>query len=154
MATQVREFTYSMVFTNIHPKVVEATKELIKSGIWNKDMRKEDKALYMGLWVQKVAKIYGFSEVPKFYFVDDKNEYRRTGGGCYFPSFNEIYVFHKPSLVTLLHEFRHAMQFQLNVKKFRDDEEEDARAWSLSLFRKAAPKSYKRAVEKGILHFT
>lgn len=154
MATETQEFTYSKVFKNVKQEVIDETKKLIKSGIWKADVSKEDKAIAMGIWVQKVAEIYEFEEVPKFYFVDNKQEYRRTGGGCYFPALNEMYVFHKPSLTTLLHEFRHAMQHQLNVKQFRDDVEEDARAWSCSVYRKSAPNSYKKAVEKGILHYS
>ena len=152
--TVTREFTYSKVFNNIKPEVVDATRDLIKSGIWKQEISKQDKAIMMGIWVQKVSEIYGFDEVPKFYFVDDKDEYNRTGGGCYFPKLNEMYVFYKPSLTTLLHEFRHAMQAKLNVRMFRNDAEEDARAWSISLFRKVAPKSYKKAVERGLLHYT
>lgn len=155
MTTQTVEFTYSNVFTKIKSEAVTITKELIKSGIWKSDVSNEDKAIYMGIWLQKMSALYGM-RTPKFYYVGGKDgarEYRRTGGGCYFPELNEMYVFKKPSLTTLIHEFRHAMQEQLNVKQFRNDAEEDARAWSCSLYRAAAPTSYKKAMEKGIMHF-
>jgi hypothetical protein len=155
MATQTAEFTYSEVFKNIKPEAVAITKELIKSGIWKKEVSNEDKAIYMGIWVQKMSQLYGM-ETPKFYFVggkEGKREYNRTGGGCYFPTLNEMYVFKKPSLTTLLHEFRHAMQEKLDVKEFRKNKEEDARAWSVSLYKLAAPNSYKKAVAAGIMHF-
>lgn len=155
MTTETTAFTYSQVFKNIKPEAIALTKELAKSGIWKKDVSKSDKAIAMGIWVQKMADLYNM-ERPKFYFIDGakgKAQYRKTGGGCYIPSHHEIYVFEKPSITTLLHEFRHAMQFQLGVKKFRGDHEEDARAWSVSLYRLSLPKSYKNAVEKGILHF-
>lgn len=147
-------FTYSDVFKNIKGEVIQATKDLIKGGIFKKDLPKQDKAILMGLWIQVVSRAYDFEEVPKFYFVDDRAEYNRTGGGCYFPSKNEIYIFYKPSFTTLLHEFRHAMQFQKGIKMFRNEHEEDARAWSVSLYKLSAPKTYKNAVEKGLLHFT
>lgn len=146
---------YADVYQNIRKDVVEATKELIKAGIWKADVSNEDKAIFMGVWVQKVSAIYGM-EPPKVYFIggaDGNRQYNRTGGGCYFPSTHEMYIFKKPSLTTLLHEFRHAMQNKLNVKEYKDDCEHDARAWSCSLYRLSAPKAYKRAVEKGILHF-
>lgn len=156
MTTQTAEFTYSKVFTNIKAAAVEITKDLIKSGIWKSDVSNEDKAIYMGIWVQKMSALYGM-ETPKFYFIggaEGRKEYKRTGGGCYFPMLNEMYVFKKASLTTLLHEFRHAMQKQKGVKQFRNDAEEDARAWSCSLYRTAAPNSYKRAMEKGLMHFS
>jgi hypothetical protein len=148
-------FTYSKVFKNIKPEVVQATKDMVKAGIWKADVSDQDKAIAIGLWIQKCAEIYNF-EAPKFYFVtgqEGAREYARTGGGCYFPHSNEMYLFKKVSITTLLHEFRHAMQFQKAVKMFRNDHEEDARAWSVSLYRKSLPNSYKKAVEKGILHF-
>lgn len=156
MTTATTEFTYSKVFTKIKPEAVKITKELIKSGIWKSDITNEDKAIYMGIWVQKMSALYGFN-VPKFYFIGGKDgarEYKRTGGGCYFPELDEMYVFKKPSLTTLLHEFRHVMQHKANVKRFRNDAEEDARAWSCSLYRTAAPNSYKKAMEKGIMHYS
>ena len=153
--TATAEFTYSKVFTKIKPQAIELTRELVKSGIWKNDVSNEDKAIYMGIWVQKMSALYGM-RTPKFYFVGGREgnaEYRRTGGGCYFPSLNEMYVFKKPSLTTLLHEFRHAMQTQKRVKCFRGDKEEDARAWSVSLYRLSCPISYKKAVDKGTMHF-
>lgn len=149
-------FSYGTVFKNIKPEVITATKELIKGGIWKSDVSNEDKAILMGVWVQKVSRIYNLP-TPKFYFVGGKEgarEYNRTGGGCYFPTLNEMYVFKKPSLTTLLHEFRHCMQKQLGVTQFRKDAEEDARAWSCSLYRLSAPNSYKKAMEKGIMHYS
>lgn len=151
----VRMFTYGGVFTKLDKRTIRLTKDLIKAGIFKKDISMEDKSIMMGIWLQKASEIYGM-ETPKFYLIggaDGDSGYRATGGGCYIPSHNEIHIFKKASLTTLLHEFRHAMQFQLRVKKFRRDAEEDARAWSVSLYKLSAPNSYKRAVEKGILHF-
>lgn len=143
---------YCSVFKNIHPKVIEAIVELKKAGFWKNDVPMDDKVKAMRLWIQKVSTIYGF-EPPKFYFVDDIRQYRQTGGGCYFPFQHEFYVFHKPSMMTFLHEFRHAMQYKIEgLKLYKGDVEEDARAWSHSAFKKALPKSYKKAIERGLFH--
>lgn len=143
---------YSRVFRNIHPKAVEATIELKKSGFWKEDVDIQDKVIAMGIWIKKMSEIYGI-EAPKFYFVDNVGEYRRTGGGCYFPELNEMYVFHKPSMMTLIHEFRHAVQTKVpDLDIYKGDIEEDARAWSHSLYRKALPVSYKKALERGLFH--
>lgn len=165
--------SYSKVFTNFHPKVIEATQDLIKGGIFKTEVSNLDKNIIMGLWVQRVSEVYKM-EIPTLWFITRDNpaarqwlqdnrgvspeaEYDACGGGCYYPHSNEIYLFKKASIVNLLHEFRHAMQFSNNNtdnKLYKDDREEDARAWSVSLFRKVAPGSYKRAVEKGMLRFT
>jgi len=57
------------------------------------------------------------------------------------------------SVVTLLHEFRHAMQYRPGIADVRPGSEEDARAWSLSLFRLAAPRRFRRMCDAGrIIH--
>lgn len=152
--TAIAKKVYADVFTNINKKVIAETQLLIKKGIWSKDVSDVDKAIFMGIWLKKVSEIYGM-KVPKFYYTggdEGRREYRKTGGGCYIPSHHTICLFRKPSLTTLMHEFRHAMQHQLGVKKYKGFEP-DARAWSCSLYRLSAPKAYKRAVEKGLLHF-
>ncbi|RSK43112.1 hypothetical protein [Bacillus canaveralius] len=79
--------------------------------------------------------------------------YNQTGGGFYEPWMTRITFFKKLSLVTLLQEFMHHMQNQMDLKLYRKDIEEDARAWSVSLFKAATPKAFMNAVNKGILHF-
>ena len=63
------------------------------------------------------------------------------------------------SVVTLFHEFRHHMQATgAAVRLDRANEqqaEEDARAWSLSLYYRSRPALFRRAVENGrIYHLT
>ena len=70
------------------------------------------------------------------------------GSGFYNQETNHIELPHY-SVVTLLHEFKHAMQHLTN----QPQNEEVARGWSLSLFYKAAPKHFKRAVERAIIFF-
>jgi len=151
-----RTEVYGNVFENINPKVIAETKKLIQSGIWDKGMSEEDKCIYMGIWVKNVSEIYGM-EKPKLYFHNDKSakrHYKLSGGGRYYPSHNEIHLYKKISLVTLLHEFRHAMQYRLKeVKIYKKHLEKDARAWSCSLYKLSAPKSYEKAVQLGILNF-
>lgn len=71
------------------------------------------------------------------------------GNGAYSVVENKIYM-SKISVVTLLHEFKHAIQFQ----KHKTNTEKAARGWSVSLFYLASPKHYQKAVEKGLLLFT
>lgn len=76
-----------------------------------------------------------------------------AGYGYYIPARNEIHM-SKPSIVTLFHEFRHAMQHQQKAGNW-NDEEKDARGWSLSLYFKIAPRTLKRLVaQEKVLHMT
>ena len=71
---------------------------------------------------------------------------------------NEIHMAY-PSIVTLIHEFRHAMQAQGKADVAITDNlnkvEDDARAWSLSIYYKVAPRMFRRLVREGkIFHIT
>ena len=94
----------------------------------------------MKKWLEKVAEIYQI-QFPLLQIVNF------AGQGCYRQSSNEIFMGY-PSIVTLLHEFRHAVQFQNRTpaNNTSNDAEDDARAWSLSLYYKVAPRSFKRLV--------
>lgn len=76
-----------------------------------------------------------------------------AGTGFYLPHRNEIHMAY-PSIITYLHEFRHAMQAQGFAGNFRDAEH-DARGWSLSLYNKVAPRTLRRLVREGkVFHIT
>lgn len=143
--------TYAKVYRNIRLEVIATSKELIPA-IWRTD---EDavKVQMMKDWLVKVSAIYGVP-VPKFSFEPENEvEYFATGGGCYNCVTNHIKLFKKASFVTLAHEFRHMLQNKAGVKMYKEDSEEDARAWSVSLFRLTDATAFRRAVRKGILHF-
>lgn len=76
------------------------------------------------------------------------------GSGCYVGRYNEILMPHA-SVVTVFHEFRHALQRHIpDVPRFRVDRsapaaEDDARAWSLSLFHQVRPGRLAAAVAAG-----
>lgn len=144
---------YSKVYKNINKKVQLATKELIKEGFWKANFSQESKIEMSINWLEKVAKIYKV-DIPKFEFIDSLAKYHQTGGGQYNPNSKVITLFHKFSFTTLLHEFRHHMQHENNIKMYKNDLEEDARAWSVSLFKLVAPKSYKKAHENGTIRFS
>lgn len=145
--------TYSTTFTNIETETISATKLLPKGGIWKAATPLEQKIETMKTWLNTVSEIYGI-EVPEFRFDTSEIMYNQTGGGHYEPHMNRITLFKKFSMVTLIHEFRHHMQHQMDLELYKNDIEEDARGWSVSLFKTACPKSYANSVQKGILHFS
>lgn len=144
---------YSKVYKNIKGEVIEETRQLVKNGFWKSEMSVEDKMKICVKWLQAASQIYGV-EIPSLKFNPSAARYNRTGGGIYTPHLKEITIYKKFSLVTLLHEFRHHMQYEIeDLKLYKGDLEHDARAWSVSLYKLALPESYKRACENGILHF-
>lgn len=97
-------------------------------------------------WLDAAAWVY---QIDRPRLVRDAN----ADTGYYTSPSNEIHMAY-PSVVTLLHEFRHAMQWlRPEVKRSSVDMEDDARAWSLSLYATVAPRSFRRLVSEGkILH--
>ena len=143
---------YSRKFKNIKKSVIEETKEMARK-VWT-GSNSQERFNAMVKWLEVVSEKYNI-EVPQLVVDEDNLEsYFASGGGRYISGEHKIVLFHKFSVVTLLHEFRHAVQYKGNPSyRFTDDREKDARAWSMSLFKKACPKSYRKAVEKDIVHF-
>ena len=134
---------YHKHFKNINVQTVKRTKHLIHGWGQRSEGKRWDS---MFLWTIFVSHEYGM-KCPMI----RKNP--NAGFGYYMPSTNEIHM-SKPSIVTLLHEFRHAMQAQNKAGHWRD-EEHDARGWSLSLYFKIAPRTLKRLVaEQKVLHMS
>lgn len=46
------------------------------------------------------------------------------------------------------------MQHNMELRMFRNEIEEDARGWSVSLFKLRNKAAFERSAEKGILHFS
>lgn len=89
---------------------------------------------------------------PKFIYEDNKIAYALTGGARYVPALNTIFMYHKFSLITLLHEFRHAAQHIGIITLWDSDLEEDAKMWSCSLFNYVFPDKYAKAYMRGRIH--
>jgi len=149
---------YSELYKKIKKSIVASIKEAILEKHFYKMDFKEKKA-WMKEWLKFASEKYGIKS-PKLVIsksrVGEKN-------GCYEPLLNRI-ILSRCSIVTLLHEFKHALDFQkqkhvnLNrsfleaIGKIKRSEDK-ARGWSVSLFAQASPKHYQRAVEKEKLLF-
>lgn len=143
--------TYSKVYKHLKRATIEITGELMPA-VWRAETV-EAKVELMQDWLNKASALYNL-QVPEFEFrAYDTDGYMATGGGMYNPEENKITLFLKASVVTLLHEFKHMRQHKQGGYMYQNDEEKDARAWSVSLFRKTNPRAYRRAVRKGLLHF-
>jgi len=138
---------YHRKFRHFKPSILTTTKQLVKNWGTSTEVERWQKML---LWVEKAAEIYS---IPKPTLVSSPT----AGYGFYSPSTNKIYM-NTASIVTVIHEFRHALQSQNRASGFNNDPtqvEHDARGWSLSLYYKVAPRSFRRLVANGsIFHIS
>lgn len=110
-------------------------------------------------WLTTVSATIGITK-PIFKFIEGNEGiklYQSTGGGqTMYDQTNHvvvIYLYRKFSIVTLFHEYRHAMQLSLTDLINVPDVEEDAREWSCSLYFNTDPERFMRAFTAGRLHF-
>lgn len=134
--------TYHRRYRNQHRKTLDATRRLIQGwsavgveGQWEKSRQ----------WIAEVSVIYRVTP-PKLF-----KQSRGAGSGFYRVATNSIHM-PFPSITTLLHEFRHAYQHS-HPSRAPDDLEDDARAWSLSLYYRVAPRTVRRLAGEGRILF-
>jgi hypothetical protein len=75
-----------------------------------------------------------------------------NGGGGFYQRDNHSITMspNHPSVITLIHETRHALQAkEKGAAMITQDVERDARAWSLSLYYQVRPNLLKRLVREG-----
>lgn len=71
----------------------------------------------------------------------------------YYPLLKKITLVNSSSIISLLHELRHHIQHEAGKQYKGHDIEEDARAWSLRVFKLACPNSFMKSVKAGrIMH--
>jgi hypothetical protein len=152
LVSSVQPGEYALMFNanQIGEPIIEATRELMTK-IWRQP--KEVRIEGINRFIDVVSEYYGVSDnKPRFEIIRGslgRQMYKITGGGQYNPQNNTIILYKKFSLVTFLHEYRHALQHLTgNILG-----ERDARGWSVSLFFLADPDRYFRAVQNGWLHF-
>lgn len=138
---------YHTKFRRFRPEVVRATRDLLAG--WG-DLDRRERTTRMRDWLRVAAAAYEI-QIPRLVLTP------RAGSGLYMIATNEI-AMAEPSVVTLLHEFRHAMQnFRVTRRAARrmsyDRAEDDARGWSLSLYYRVAPRSLKRLAAEGRVFF-
>ena len=92
----------------------------------------------------RFSEIYG-TETPAVEL--DPGQVPAGAFACYRPATRTIYL-KNYSLVSFLHEYRHHLQHQGQVRIVKDIEH-DAQAWACSVFYNAAPGLFKKAVKAG-----
>lgn len=150
---------YHLTYKHFNNKAVAAVKEVIQFGFYKAEEQVK-KTLLEDL-NKKLSAIYSLE------VIEIKYDSGLMGSGMFCsgqvhplaailnspylnrePS-NPYVVLNKPSLITFLHEFWHYVTF----KKGKNQSEERARGWSLSLFYQAVPRLFKQSVKKGLIMF-
>ena len=132
---------YHKKFSRFHPKTIRLFKELRLN--WS-NCDDTQKWMHMQRFVMGASEVYGM-EFPRVKISSF------AGDGYYSILDNKIFM-SKPSIITVVHEFRHAMQVQQKARGWSGreiDVEHDARGWSLSLYYKVAPITFRRLVRSG-----
>lgn len=138
---------YHLAFPLISNQVKTATDDLFSARPSQLSM--SDARRVFDEWLGNASAAY---QLPRPTFAWDPAA-TFAGGGEYRPATQHI-AMSKISVTTLLHEFRHHMQHQ-GAAMIDPDLEEDARAWSLSLYYAVRPDLLKRLVNQGrIFHIT
>lgn len=135
--------TLCNVFVDLKVDTVQAVKDMVRNGFYRLNNQEEQLSKLTELG-DRLAEIY---EIP----APSGTEMFRHPYACgrYDTETNKIYV-NKASVVTYLHEFRHHMH---NVKEGlaiigsgEPGDELDAQAWACSVFKKACPRMFAKAV--------
>ena len=137
--------TLCNMFGDVKVEVIQAVKDMVHEGYYRKS--EDERYSELSMLGAKMAGLYGIS-------VPIGQPMRRTGRGYgrYNPETTEIFT-NKPSIVTYLHEFRHHMQTTMpNLNIIGDGEpgsDLDAQSWACSVFKKACPRMFAKAVANG-----
>lgn len=133
---------YEDRFRRFDPAVLTATKTLMQG--WGQATI-EEKWTRSREWLRDASEIYGIGR-PTL-----RHDY--VGTGMYVPTLHAVFMEY-PSIMTLLHEFRHARQHldpRVRVQWGSDQVEDDARAWSMSLYKTVAPRTFERLAREGAI---
>lgn len=134
-----RQARYHEYFTNLHTQTLAIVKEYVNDGLWRVD--KDEGFDMMDEMVNDIADVYDMPH-PRGPIESDHEWYRPATETIGLP---------KPSLVSCLHEFRHHMQY--NGKQHYNDKEDDARGWSVSVFKMALPSHFDSAWRRRLIWF-
>jgi hypothetical protein len=131
---------YHKRFRHLDRRTVQATKTLLHGWAAKTD---DERWVAMRRWLDEATNIY--RTIPLVLELGDDD--------CYLPG-QGLIVMSKPSIITLLHEYRHHFQYTLMNLRW-EMLEDDARAWSLSLYYATAPRTLRSLARNNrVFHLT
>ena len=135
---------YHKIFSDFPSELVKGTDKLIRCR--PSMLSIEEKHLVFERWIRESSEAYEIT-TPQLYWGDIAD----AAGGGFYDSKKNIIVMSptRASIITLMHEFRHALQAAGVSGTISEDKEIDARAWSLSLYYQVRPLLLKKLVLEG-----
>lgn len=130
---------YTKMYCKINKDTISKVKGLIKEGFYKKDELEQTKMIRK--LCNELSSLYKIEE-PDMIFAS------KNYSPCYDMLNNRIFLTNL-SIISFLHEFKHCIQDnnkQINTEKI-------ARGWSLSVFKQAVPKMFKKSVSEGKVMF-
>lgn len=99
--------------------------------------------------LQKLVNIWKINFTCELLFHYEKSLFLNNvigGGGLYIHAPMKHLVLLRPSIMTLIHEFKHVLQYQCEEYGcYKEDKEEDAVLWSHTIFKLAFPERYEKS---------
>lgn len=141
--------TYHLAFTEFPPATIAATQTLFRAR--PSRLAPAERRAVLQEWVETISDACGMAR-PQVAWHPSADS---TGGGYYRPANHALVMSpNEPSVITLIHETRHAMQHTgTGPPPVSPDIERDARAWSLSLYYQTRPALFEKLVRAGrVLH--
>lgn len=129
---------YWLIFDNFKKETIISVKTLRKG--W-RNASTSERIEKSKQWLNEISEIY---DIPVVTYIETSD----AGTGYYKPITNSIHMAY-PSIITLMHEFRHTMQHKIGVLQPYNNKEEDAKAWSLSLYHQVAPNTLQKLIKEG-----
>lgn len=133
---------YELPVVKVKREAVLMVRALVKGGFYRlSEAEKRREIKYLS---QSLSTLYGVKNPPILFGKQYSNSYSLVS--------REIRLTNE-SIISFLHEYRHHLQKELNVKFKGLTIEQDARAWSMRVFSQAVPKMFLESVKKGkVLH--
>lgn len=130
---------YHKIFQNLNQSAIAAVRETAGEGLWR--LPDFEGFILLNQLAEKLSEIYNILPARvELHPIESYNPETRTIG---LP---------KISMVSFLHEFRYHMHHQ-GIIHYEDNPIKDCRGWSISLFRRACPGSFRRSWQAGLISF-
>ena len=133
---------YNLKYKHIKHEVINAVrKAIIEKRIFKQNQN--DRFNILKDLLKELCEIYNINEQQK----PNLKITELATDGFYNSEENSINLNKKLSLITFLHEFKHFLQ----IITHKENSEEIARGYSISLFYKSSPRHFERALRKGFI---
>ena len=135
---------YHKAFSDIEKEPIKLVRQTIKDGLFKKEKTIEQKQNLIKDLHKNLSNFYNVEPIN----IEFNKEYADLVG-IYgqFNARNKTITLKNTSIVSYLHEFKHYLQHATQ----KENNEDIAISWSISLYYLATPKLCRNAIEKGLI---